>query len=137
MPIAPDIQAKFNALHADLAGEWAKIRTQFAAGGWFHIHADTLSAGWQFLVAAVQQLAALADSSGLLNADKKAIVLEYAKKLFEIVIAAEVPLPLQPLVLSLGPVFLSALSGIIEYVVAILHNKPPVPTPVPPAPVTP
>lgn len=117
---------KFESLLTILSDDWKKVKP--VATGWFsHIsfNNSNLVQAFNFLISGVDQFVALADQleSSVAGADKKAIVLASANKLFDLVVAAEIPLAFQPFASILRSTFDALLNALIEYVVTKLPSQ--------------
>lgn len=135
MKITSVQMSQFQTLMNGLVASWDKIKPLETS--WVAIHKDTMSAGFKFLAGGIDQLVNLAQTFALDGVDKKSLVLQYANQLFDIIVAAEIPVWAKPAFIPLKTMFDAAVDGLIEFAVSKIVAVVPTPTPVVPTPVIP
>ncbi len=125
MNLTVDQVSKFESLLVILTDDWKKVKP--VVTGWFShfsVSNNNLVVAFNFLISGVDKLVSLASELEAAGVDKKAIVLASANKLFDIVVAAELPLALQPFASLLRTMFDALLNALIEFVVSKLPVVP-------------
>lgn len=108
-----DIQ-KFQDIVNNLAIEFQKVKP---TTGWFTFSKQEMEDGIAVVFSGIKQLVHQAAQTALAGADKKALVLEYANKLFDAIIAPQFPILLMPVIPVVRNLLDSFLSQVIELVV--------------------
>jgi len=113
-----ELKVKLEAVLASGVAEFTKLKP--VGANWFSFDKNALESALKVVFTGVEQLVLETAKSALAGEDKKALVLEYANKLFDAIVAAEVPLVLTPVIPTVRNLFDSVLSQFIEFVVSKL-----------------
>lgn len=121
--LSPQQLSQFQSVVNTIIANWLKIKP--AVTNWFTANPLHLSLAWQNVVDGLNQLVAFAQSLGLPGADKKALVMDGANQLLQLIVFPLLPAYVPTKLLQ--AIFDAILSGVIEFLVTKLN---PTPTPV-------